>query len=62
MSQAKIRTLVIGGAGFIGAHLVRVLCADGRRQVVVTGRRTNTPIRLPSNARYISTDVSIDSE
>ncbi len=46
-ARAPARTLVTGGAGFIGSHLTERLLAAGRDVVVVdnlsTGRRTNLP-------------------
>ena len=46
---------VIGGAGFIGVHLTRLLVASGR-EVVIVGRRTTPPGPLPPGARYVSCD------
>ncbi len=48
-------TLVIGGAGYIGAHLVPQLIATGR-QVTVLGRSAMPRYELPARAVYISGD------
>lgn len=53
-----IRTLVVGGGGFIGSHLVRALCADGRRRVRVTGRRGRPVYWLPDGADYVSANAA----
>jgi len=50
-----VRTCVIGGAGFIGTHLVRLLAESGR-DVVVLGRRAQPDAALPHNAKYVSGD------
>jgi UDP-glucose 4-epimerase len=47
--------LVIGGAGFIGRALVRLLCQSGRR-VTVLGRRSIPEIGLPDGCTYVSGD------
>lgn len=60
MTSPMLKTLVVGGAGFIGTHFVRLLCADGRRQVVVVGRRRQGPAGLPPLARYVSADAADD--
>lgn len=52
-----IRTLVVGGAGFIGSHLTRALAADGRRSVTVTGRQPTPRHPLPSGVRYVCADA-----
>lgn len=46
-------TLVIGGAGYIGTHLIPELLAKGRR-VTVLGRRPTSPQELPRGVGYIS--------
>jgi len=50
-----INTLVIGGAGYIGTHLVPQLIATGR-QVTVLGRSAIPRYELPERAVYISGD------
>ena len=55
--NALINTLVIGGMGFIGTHLVSHLIATGR-QVTVLGRRVTPLNTLPEGAKYISGDFA----
>lgn len=52
MSRA---TLVIGGGGFIGGHLVPLLINSGRR-VTVLGRSAAPRTTLPAEATYVSGD------
>lgn len=54
-SDSMENTLVIGGAGYIGAHLVPQLCATGRH-VTVLGRRSAPRYALPEGVVYISGD------
>lgn len=49
------KTLVIGGGGFIGSHLIAGLLASGRR-VTVMGRSKAPYYPLPNNADYCSGD------
>lgn len=44
--------LVVGGAGFIGFHLVSHLVVAGGRSVVVTGRSARPKFDLPAGACY----------
>jgi len=50
-------TLVIGGAGYIGAHLAHQLVATGRR-VTVLGRRMTPAHALPQEVAYVSGDFA----
>lgn len=55
------RTLITGGAGFIGSHLTDLLLAEGREVVVIdnlsTGRRRNLPASHP-RLTFIEGDLS----
>jgi len=51
------KTLVIGGAGYIGAHLVPQLIAAGRR-VTVLGRSNWPRYPLPAASEYVSGDFA----
>jgi UDP-glucose 4-epimerase len=52
-----INTLVIGGAGYIGAHLLPLLI-DAGRAVTVLGRGSVPKYKIPQGATYISGDFS----
>lgn len=45
--------LVVGGAGFIGSHLIRYLAACGRDDILVTGRSAEPRHALPQGVRYL---------
>lgn len=45
--------LVVGGGGFIGAHLVRALLERGNRKVTVVGRSASPRCVLPEGVRYV---------
>lgn len=56
MSQER-DTLVIGGAGYIGAHLVRKLVATGR-SVTVLGRKATPVYEIPQGVAYFAGDFA----
>ncbi|MFO0453461.1 MAG: NAD-dependent epimerase/dehydratase family protein [Pseudomonadota bacterium] len=49
------KCVVIGGAGFIGRHVVARLVATGRR-VTVLGRSNPDSVRLPREVKYVAGD------
>lgn len=53
----SVATCIVGGAGFIGAHLTRLLASRGR-QVVVLGRSQAPVAALPEGVRYLSGDYA----
>ena len=56
-SRPGLRTLVVGGGGFIGSHFVRRLTETGDRDVVVVGRSPAPRFPLPESVRYIPGNV-----
>lgn len=57
MSELKIRTLVVGGSGFIGQALLASLCADSERELTVLGRSAHPRHQLPTGVHYIQGDA-----
>lgn len=51
-----MRSCVIGGAGFLGVHLVSALCETGR-DVLVIGRSPRDVITLPNGVAYLQGDI-----
>lgn len=55
MHNVSGRCCVIGGAGFVGTHVTRILAESGR-DVTVLGRRGRADVRLAPEIRYVSGD------
>ena len=53
-----MRTLVTGGAGFIGSHMVDRLVTDGHEVTVIDNLATGLRENVPEAARFIKGDVS----
>ena len=56
-AKSKLRTLVIGGSGYIGSHLLPLLVGSGR-SVTVLGRRDLDEKSLPLGIKYQKGDFS----
>ncbi|MCE9628389.1 MAG: NAD-dependent epimerase/dehydratase family protein [Candidatus Vogelbacteria bacterium] len=52
------KILVSGGAGFIGAHLVRALLKDGHQVVVVDNLSTGKKERIPDGVSFHLVDIT----
>ena len=55
-----MRTLVTGGAGFIGSHLAEALVQDGHAVTVVDDLSRGRRDRVPVPARFVEADVNDD--
>lgn len=51
-----LTTLVVGGGGFIGSYLTKLLVGSGRK-VIVVGRSSSTRFSLPADVRYVQGDA-----
>ena len=56
--MATQKILVIGGAGYIGSHVVRALLLDGFAVTVYDNLSTGQRVNLFSNAEFIQGDIS----
>jgi UDP-glucose 4-epimerase len=54
----SLRTLVVGGGGFIGSQLTQFLRKTGKRRITVTGRRSQPAHPLPPDITYIQADMA----
>jgi len=53
-----LRTLIVGGGGFIGSHLVHLMAEVGGRELIVLGRRPEPRFALPKVVRYVAGNVN----
>ena len=54
-------TLIVGGGGFIGSHLVLKIFESGRKNIRVVGRSAQPRFSLPKGVDYLSGDISNES-
>ena len=57
MNNTKYSTLVIGGAGYIGSHVVLQLCESGHDVCVFDNLSTGNLINIDSRAKFIKGDI-----
>ena len=56
-----MKTIVIGGAGFIGHHLVKELLKLNNKVVVIDNLSTGVISNIPENVLFYNKEISIDS-
>lgn len=59
MGEASLRVLVVGGAGYIGAHVVLELLAQGHWVTVFDNLSTGCLDNLPEEAHFVEGDVLV---
>lgn len=52
-----MRTLLSGGAGFIGSHVAEHLLADGHEVTIVDNLSSGKRENVPDGARFIEEDI-----
>lgn len=56
--NSKFKTLIIGGAGFIGSHLIKLLNQQNSRELIVVGGSKEPKYQLPDNVVYRAVDAN----
>ncbi|MET3807541.1 UDP-glucose 4-epimerase [Nakamurella sp. UYEF19] len=57
-----MKTLVVGGAGYIGSVVTRLLLADGHEVVVLDNCSTGHADSIPEGVQHIQADITTSSE
>lgn len=56
-SRIRLKTLIIGGGGFIGSHWAHHLARQSDREVIVVGRSPIPRFSLPDSVSYVQGDA-----
>jgi UDP-glucose 4-epimerase len=56
-TRNRLKTLIIGGGGFIGSHLAHYLVRQADREVIVVGRSPAPRFPLPDSVVYVQGDA-----
>ncbi len=60
--EKKLKTLVVGGAGYIGSVVTRLLISDGHEVVVLDDCSTGHADSIPAGVRHIQADIGTAGE